>query len=100
MLKGIIMKAIAGFYYVNTGKETIECRARGIFKKKKVTPLVGDHVMIAIDSADPSKGRVEEILKRSSELVRPPVANVTQAIIVFAVKSPDPNINLLDKLIA
>lgn len=100
MQEGIILKAIAGFYYVNIGEETIECRARGIFKKKNISPLVGDRVKISIDQADNTKGRVEEVFDRTSELVRPPVANVTQAIIVFAIKSPDPNINLLDKLIA
>lgn len=100
LMQGIIMKAIAGFFYVNTGNETIECRARGIFKKKKITPLVGDRVDISIDEADPTKGRIDEIFDRTNELVRPPVANVTQAIVVFAVAQPDPNINLLDKLLA
>lgn len=99
-MQGIIMKAIAGFYYVNIGEETIECRARGIFKKKKINPLVGDRVEISIDEADSTKGRVNEVYPRTIELVRPPVANVTQAIIVFAVAQPDPNINLLDKLLA
>lgn len=98
-MQGIIVKAIAGFYYVDNGETVIECRARGIFKKRKVTPLVGDRVVISVD-ADPSKGRIDEIKKRTTELRRPPVANVTQAIVVFAVKQPDPNINLLDKLIA
>jgi len=99
-MRGIIMKAIAGFYYVNTGDEVIECRARGIFKKRKITPLVGDKVEISIDESDPTKGRVDEVFDRSIELIRPPVANVTQAIVVFAVAQPDPNINLLDKLLA
>lgn len=99
-MRGIIMKAIAGFYYVNIGNEVIECRARGIFKKRKVSPLVGDKVEISIDEADPTKGRVEEVFDRTIELIRPPVANVTQAIVVFAVAQPDPNINLLDKLLA
>jgi ribosome biogenesis GTPase len=99
-MQGIIMKAIAGFYYVNTGSEIIECRARGIFKKRKITPLVGDRVTISLDEADPTKGRVETIEDRSIELIRPPVSNVTQAIVVFSVTHPDPNINLLDKLLA
>lgn len=99
-MQGIIMKAIAGFFYVKAGDAVYECRARGIFKKRKITPLVGDRVVIAIDEADPTKGRVEEVNKRSITLVRPPVANVTQAIVVFAIKHPDPNINLLDKLLA
>lgn len=100
MQEGIIMKAIAGFYYVNIGESMIECRARGIFKKRKISPLVGDHVQILIDEMDSSKGIIEKVYDRKTELVRPPVANVTQAIIMFAIKNPDPNINLLDKLIA
>ena len=99
-MRGIIMKAIAGFYYVNIGNEVIECRARGIFKKRNISPLVGDKVEISIDEANPTKGRVEEVFDRTIELIRPPVANVTQAIVVFAVAQPDPNINLLDKLLA
>lgn len=99
-MQGIIMKAIAGFYYVNIGGSVIECRARGIFKKRKITPLVGDRVTISIDEADSTKGRIDEIDKRTTELVRPPVANVTQVIVVFAVTQPEPNINLLDKLLA
>lgn len=98
-MQGTIIKAIAGFFYVDNGENIIECRARGIFKKRKITPLVGDRVVISLD-ADPTKGRIDEIEERVSELRRPPVANVTQAIVVFAVKQPDPNINLLDKLIA
>lgn len=100
MVEGIIMKAIAGFYYVDIGEKIIECRARGIFKKRKISPLVGDKVSISIDAINTTKGRIEEVFKRSVELVRPPVANVTQAIIVFAIKDPNPNINLLDKLLA
>lgn len=99
-MQGIIMKAIAGFYYVKVDDELYECRARGIFKKRKITPLVGDRVTISIDEADPTKGRIETVEDRTIELVRPPVANVTQAIVVFSVKQPDPNINLLDKLLA
>ena len=84
----------------------LEPKSRGgdrrseLFKKRNITPLVGDRVTISIDAIDSTKGRVEEVHERETELVRPPVANVTQAIIVFAIKSPDPNINLLDKLLA
>lgn len=99
-MQGIIMKAIAGFYYVKVEDVIYECRARGIFKKRKITPLVGDKVTISIDEADPTKGRIETVEERTIEMVRPPVANVTQAIVVFSVTQPDPNINLLDKLLA
>lgn len=99
-MQGIIMKAIAGFFYVKVEDTVYECRARGIFKKRKITPLVGDRVVMSIDQADPTKGRIDEIEERSIALVRPPVANVTQAIVVFSVTHPEPNINLLDKLLA
>lgn len=100
MLEGIILKGIGGFYYVKHNKEIYECKARGIFKKRKITPLVGDRVRISIQSEEEKLGIIEEIHPRKLELIRPSVANVDQGIIVFAVKSPDPNINLMDKLLA
>jgi len=99
MLEGIIMKGIAGFYYVKSGETIYECKARGIFKKKKITPLVGDKVQINITCEEKNKGVIEKISKRSVELTRPQVANVDQVVIVFAVTQPEPNINLLDKLL-
>lgn len=99
MVEGIIVKGIAGFYYVRTTDGIYECKARGIFKKNKVTPLVGDKVKISILSEDPKEGWIEEIGERNVELFRPAVANVDQAIIVFALKSPDPHLNLLDKIL-
>lgn len=97
---GIILKGIGGFYYVKSNSIVYECKARGIFKKRKITPLVGDKVKISILSEDEKLGVIEEISPRKLELLRPSVANVDQAIIVFAVKSPEPNINLLDKILA
>lgn len=99
MVTGKIIKGIAGFYYVYTHDGVYECKARGKFKKEKVTPLVGDNVKISIDDQEEMKGIVEEILPRKVTLVRPAVANVDQVIIVFALKNPDPNIMLLDKLL-
>jgi ribosome biogenesis GTPase len=99
MVTGKIIKGIAGFYYVHTHDGVYECKARGKFKKEKVTPLVGDNVKISIDDPDEMKGIVEEILPRKVTLVRPAVANIDQVIIVFALKNPDPNIMLLDKLL-
>ncbi len=99
MVEGIIIKGISGFYYVNTEHGVYECKARGIFKKNKITPLVGDKVSINILSEDPKEGWVEEIAERNVELFRPAVANVDQAIVVFALKSPDPHLNLLDKIL-
>ncbi len=92
MLKGIILKGIGGFYYVKHEDSIYECKARGIFKKRKITPLVGDRVSISIQSEEEKLGVIEEIHPRKLEMIRPSVANVDQAVIVFSVKSPDPNI--------
>lgn len=97
MLEGIIMKGIAGFYYVKVGDTVYECKARGKIKNKKTIPLVGDRVCITIDEND--KGVIEKIEKRSIELFRPAVANVDQSLVVFALKDPEPHLNLLDKLL-
>ena len=99
MLNGRIMKGIGGFYYVDTDKGLYECRARGIFRKNKITPLVGDRVSISVVDEENKKGVVEEIEKRDTELVRPPIANVDKALIVFAIKNPAPNLSLLDRFI-
>lgn len=96
MVKGIIVKGIAGFYYVKTEDGLYECKARGKFKNKKLTPLVGDRVLILPENAE--KATIEEIEKRTTELLRPSVANVEQAIIVVASQNPDPNMILLDKM--
>lgn len=98
MVEGIIVKGIGGFYYVYDGNIVYECRARGAFRKEKTTPLVGDKVQIRISNED-NTGYVEKIYSRSNELIRPPVANVDQAIIVFAAKSPEPNLWLLDRFL-
>ncbi|MGB3367615.1 MAG: GTPase RsgA, partial [Acidaminobacteraceae bacterium] len=97
-INGIILKGIAGFYYVKTDSGVYECKARGKIKNKKITPLVGDDVKMNIEDAVNMKGIIEEILPRRSELLRPTVANVDQAIIVFAIHSPEPSMNLIDKL--
>lgn len=99
MINGKIIKGIGGFYYVDTENGLYECRARGIFRKEKVTPLVGDRVSISVVDEDNKKGVVEEIDKRDTELVRPPIANVDKALIVFAIKNPKPNLSLLDRFI-
>ena len=97
--QGRIIKGIGGFYYVDTAEGIIECRARGIFRKEKITPLVGDLVYISVDEVSKT-GAVEEILPRKNVLLRPPVANVTQMAVVVATANPRPNLLLLDKLIA
>lgn len=96
MVKGIIVKGIAGFYYVKTENGLYECKARGKFKNKKLTPLVGDRVLILPENE--AKATIEVIEDRTTELLRPSVANVEQAIIVVASQNPDPNMILLDKM--
>lgn len=98
MLEGIIIKGIGGFYYVKTKEGIIESRARGVFRDTGITPLVGDRVKIRMNDDD-NTGYVDEILPRTNELVRPPVANISQAIIVMSIKSPDINTWLLDKFL-
>ncbi|OHW62646.1 putative ribosome biogenesis GTPase RsgA [Andreesenia angusta] len=99
MLEGKIVKGIGGFYYVKSDGEIYECRARGIFRKQDIVPMVGDDVKIRLNKEDETTGYVEEILERRNELFRPPVSNVDQAVIVFALRSPDPNLWLLDKFL-
>lgn len=99
MIDGKITKGIGGFYYVDTYLGIFECRARGIFRKDKITPLVGDRVKISIVDEENKKGVVEEIDKRDTELVRPPIANVDKSLIVFSITNPKPNLSLLDRFI-
>lgn len=99
MKNGTIVKGIGGFYYVNTQAGVYECRARGKFRKEKVTPLVGDFVEISILDEVNKKGSLDVILPRKNELIRPRVANVEQAVIVFAAQSPNINLDLLDRFI-
>ena len=96
--EGVIIKGIGGFYYVNTLDGVVECRARGIFRKRGFTPLVGDEVVI--EKSDSTHGVINEIKERKNTLVRPAVANVTQMVAVVAKTSPVPNLYVLDKLIA
>ena len=98
MIEGMILKGIGGFYYVKTGNEIYECRARGVFREEKITPFVGDIVLIRENETDKT-GYIEKIYPRKSKLIRPPVANVTQALIVISMKNPDPNLWLLDRFL-
>lgn len=95
-MEGIIVKGIAGFYYVKVDNEIIECKARGKFRHTELTPMVGDRVKIALQG---KKGVIEGVNQRSSELIRPPVANVTQAYVIFTLKDPDLNLDLLNRFI-
>jgi ribosome biogenesis GTPase / thiamine phosphate phosphatase len=99
MPEGIIMKALSGYYYVldDRGGRLVQCRARGIFKKRGESPLVGDRV--AYGETENGEGTVNEILPRRTELIRPPVANADLAVLVFSVVHPDLNLQLLDKFL-
>ena len=92
------MKSTAGFYYVRSEDgEIIECRARGVFRKQKLTPLVGDKVSVETDG---KSSTVTDIYERRNSLVRPPVANIDKLVIISSVKEPVPNIPIIDKLTA
>ena len=95
-MEGKIIKGIGGFYYVKTKDEVIECKARGKFRHKDMKPMVGDNVIITVDN---NKGVIEDICERTSELIRPTVSNVTQAFVVFAIKNPDINFDLLNRFL-
>ncbi|MCX7921875.1 MAG: ribosome small subunit-dependent GTPase A [Clostridia bacterium] len=99
MPEGIIIKGIGGFYYVRADGEIYECKARGIFRKEELTPLPGDRVNISIVDLIGKVGSIDEILPRDNHLIRPAVANVNQIAVVVAVKSPQPDFALLDKLL-
>lgn len=100
IMLGRIIKGIAGFYYVYCDDTfTYECKAKGIFRKDRVKPMVGDIVDIEILSPDERLGNITDLHDRKSELVRPAVSNVDQALIVFALTHPEPNYLLLDKLL-
>ena len=99
-MKGKIIKGIAGFYYVHDGiGRTYACKARGIFRNRGVKPLVGDDVEITVLDEAAGEGNIDEILPRANSLIRPAVANVDQAVVVFAVSDPAPNLNLLDRFL-
>lgn len=99
MIEGIIMRGVGGNYYVDTGNDLVECRARGLFRLKNIKPLVGDRVLIRLTDEDEHAGYIEEIKERTNEMLRPPVANAEQLLIFFAVKNPEPSFLLLDKLL-
>lgn len=99
-MQGKIIKGIAGFYYVHAdGHGTYECKAKGIFRKDRIKPLVGDDVIVDVLSEEEMLGNIRKILPRRSSLIRPAVANVDQALIIFAIVKPDPNYNLLDRFL-
>ncbi len=99
-MQGKILKGISGFYYVHIVESGIyECKAKGVFRQQGVKPLVGDLVEIDIIDETEKKGNIVRILPRRNALIRPAVANVDMALIVFAAATPDPNFNLLDRFL-
>ena len=99
-MQGKIVKGISGFYYVHVVESGIyECKAKGIFRQQKMKPLVGDDVEIDIISEEKKTGNVAAIRPRKNALIRPAVANVEQALLIFAAASPNPNFNLLDRFL-
>ena len=97
---GKIMKGIAGFYYVGVVESGVyECKAKGIFRKDKINPLVGDDVEIEVLNEEEKLGNIVKILPRRSELIRPAVANIDQALVIFAAREPKPNLSLLDRFL-
>lgn len=98
VLKGTIIKGIGGFYYVEAAGEIYECKARGAFRKAKITPLVGDSVEILVD--DNEKNSIESIGERRNYFNRPPISNVDNLVIVASTCDPKPNTLIIDRLTA
>ncbi len=99
-MQGKIIKGIAGFYYVHVVESGVyECKAKGVFRKDGLKPLVGDNVEMEVTHEKDMEGNIMKILPRKNELVRPAVANIDQALVVFAVTKPKPHFNLLDRFL-
>lgn len=96
---GIITKSISSFYYVDTGKEIYECRARGIFKLKNINLYAGDRVEFEVLDEEKKLGNISKLFDRKNLMIRPAIANATKAILIFSVKSPDPNLSLIDRFL-
>lgn len=100
VMQGKIVKGIAGFYYVYIiASGLYECKAKGVFRNQKIKPLVGDNVIIDIISEEEKTGNIIDVLERKNDLIRPTVANIDQALIIFATADPAPNLNLLDRFL-
>lgn len=95
-MEGTIIKGIGGFYYVKNNDNIYECKARGKFRNEGLTPMVGDKVIITLNN---NKGVMQKIYERENQLIRPQVANISQAFIVFALKNPEINLELLNKFL-
>lgn len=99
-MQGKIIKGIGGFYYVHAEDDAIyECKAKGIFRRENIKPLVGDSVELEVLDEAEKTGNIGKICPRKSKLIRPAVANIDQALVVFAIVKPEPNFNLLDRFL-
>jgi ribosome biogenesis GTPase len=97
-INGIILKGIGGFYYVEAADAVYECKARGVFRKDGMTPLAGDKVVITVN--ENAENTIDEIKDRKNYLLRPPVANIDNLIIVVSTVEPKPSTFVIDRLIA
>ena len=97
MIDGRIIKGIGGFYYVETTDAIYECKARGIFRKQGISPLVGDTVKISVNVN--AENTIDDIIDRKNSLVRPPLANLDQLFIVASLVDPNINTTVIDRLI-
>lgn len=97
MVIGRIVKTYSGFYYVMNEKKLYTCKARGLFKKDKLKPLVGDLVKLDVLADKDVNGNIIEILPRKTELLRPSVANVDTVLVVFSAGLPRPKFSQIDK---
>ncbi len=99
-MRGKIIKGVAGFYYVHDGVcRTYQCRAKGVFRNRNQKPLVGDNVEFEILDEAAGEGNVVSLLPRKNALIRPAAANVDQILLIFSMKAPAPNWNLLDRFL-
>lgn len=97
-MQGKIIRGIAGFYYVYVPDiGIVECKAKGVFRNRKIKPLIGDNIQLELLDSDACLGNITEIIERKNQLIRPAVANVDQAVVIFAASYPKPNLNLLDR---
>ncbi len=95
-LEGIIIKGIGGFYYVETAGGIFECKAKGKFRKERISPLTGDRVSITV--REDKENTIDEIHERKNKLIRPPVANIDKLMIVVSAAKPMPNYLVIDKM--
>lgn len=99
MLEGLIIRGVGGFYYVETESGVYQCRARGLFKKQGITPMVGDRVAIDLTEEEEVEGYVTEIHPRRNSFIRPPIANVDLLLVTAAFRHPAPNLRLIDRFL-